>query len=82
MSSTEFAASNPLVHEDEEVDVAAPLGAARQAIMAINVHYDPYSPTAVEDYKAIREELDKNPIMEIIRAESKNRGLILPWRVV
>ena len=71
MSSAEFVASNPLVHDDEEVNVAAPLGAARQAIMAINVHYDPYSPTAIEDYKAIRDELDKYPMMELIRAEIK-----------
>lgn len=71
MSSSEFVASNPLVHDDEEVNVGAPLGAARQAIMAINVHYDPYSATAAEDYEAIRQELDKYPVMEIIRAEIK-----------
>jgi hypothetical protein len=33
-------ASNPLVHDEEEVNVAVPLGAARQAIMSINVHYE------------------------------------------
>jgi hypothetical protein len=71
MSSSEFMASNPLVHDDEEVNVAAPLGAARQALMSINVHYDPYSPTATEDYEALRQELDRYPVMEIIRAELK-----------
>lgn len=71
MSSAEFVASNPLVHDDEDVNIGAPLGAARQAIMAINVHYDPYSPTAEEDYEAIRAELDKYPVMELIRAEIK-----------
>lgn len=71
MSSAEFIASNPLVHDDEEINVAAPLGAARQAIMAINVHYDPYSPTADEDYEALRQELDRYPVMELIRAEIK-----------
>lgn len=71
MSSAEFIATNPLVHDDDEVNVAVPLGAARQAIMAINVHYDPYSPTAAEDYDALRKELDRFPIMEIIRAEIK-----------
>jgi hypothetical protein len=71
MSSAEFIASNPLVHDEEEVNVAAPLGVARQAIMAINVHYDPYSPTASEDYEALRQELDRYPIMELIRAEIK-----------
>lgn len=71
MSSAEFIASNPLVHDDENVDVQAPLGAARQALMTINVHYDPYSPTAPEDYERLREELDQYPVMEIIRAELK-----------
>lgn len=71
MSSAEFIASNPLVHDDEEVNVAAPLGAARQALMSINVHYDPYSLTAADDYERLREELDKYPVMEIIRAELK-----------
>jgi Reverse transcriptase (RNA-dependent DNA polymerase) len=71
MSSAEFIASNPLVHDEEEVNVAVPLGAARQAIMSINVHYDPYSPTATEDYAALRQELDRYPIMELIRAEIK-----------
>lgn len=69
MSSAEFLASNPLMHDDE--DVAAPLGAARQALMSINVHYDPYSPNASEDYKNLKEELDKYPVMEIIRSELK-----------
>lgn len=71
MSSAEFAASNPLVHDDAEPNTGTPLGAARQAIMAINVHYDPYSPTAAEDYEALRQELDKYPVMELIRAEIK-----------
>lgn len=71
MSSSEFIASNPLVHDDEDVNIQAPLGAARQALMSINVHYDPYSPTAEEDYHKIKEELDKYPVMEIIRAELK-----------
>jgi hypothetical protein len=39
--------------------------------MSINVHYDPYSPTATEDYEALRQELDRYPVMEIIRAELK-----------
>lgn len=71
MSSAEFVATNPLVHDNEEASVTAPLGAARQAIMAINVHYDPYSSTASDDYEALRQELDRYPIMEMIRAEIK-----------
>lgn len=71
MSSSEFISSNPLVHDDDEVDVAAPLGEARSAIMSINVHYDPYSPTAAEDYERLKQELDRYPVMEMIRAELK-----------
>jgi hypothetical protein len=71
MSSAEFIASNPLVHDEEEGLIESPLGSARQAIMSINVHYDPYSPTADEDYESLRQELDRYPVMELIRAEIK-----------
>lgn len=70
MTSSEFIASNPLVHDDDE-GVEAPLGAARQALLSINVYYDPYSPNAEQDYHAVKEELDRYPIMDIIRAELK-----------
>ena len=80
MSGAEFIASNPLVHDDEEVTVGTPLGAARQAIMSINVHYDPYSSTASEDYEALRIELDRYPIMELIRAEIKKYAWMSRWR--
>ncbi|MFA6206465.1 MAG: RNA-directed DNA polymerase [Methylocystis sp.] len=69
MTSAEFFASNPLVHDDD--DIGAPLGAARQALMSINMHFDPYSATADEDYELLRAELEKYPVMEIIRAELK-----------
>lgn len=68
MTAAEFIASNPLIYDDGEDD-PSPLGEARQAVLAINMHFDPYSPTADEDYKALKAELDKFPIMEIIRAE-------------
>lgn len=72
MSSAEFLSSNPLVHDDEEIpDAAAPLGQARQALLAINAHYDPYSPTAADDYLALKNELDRYPVMDIIKAELK-----------
>lgn len=70
MSSAEFIASNPLVY-DEEPGEQAPLGAARQALLSINVHYDPYSSTATNDYLALKEELDRYPILDIIRSEIK-----------
>lgn len=70
MSAAEFQASNPLVHDDEG-ESGAPLGEARQALLSINAHFDPYSPTAENDYLALKAELDRYPIMEIIRAELK-----------
>lgn len=74
MSSAEFIASNPLVHDDDEPGVGSPLGAARQAVMTMSVHYDPYSPTAPDDYQRLQDELDRYPILELIRAElSKSR---------
>lgn len=70
MTSAEFIASNPLVH-DEEPGAHAPLGAARQALLSINVHFDPYSTTADADYRALKAELDRYPILDLIRAEIK-----------
>lgn len=71
MSASEFIASNPLVHDAEDTDISAPLGEARHALMSINVHYDPYSPSAAEDYEHLRTELQRFPILELIKAELK-----------
>lgn len=70
MTSAEFMSSNPLVHDNEE-GAEVPLGSSRQALMSINVYFDPYSPTATEDYESLRTELSRYPVMEIIRAEIK-----------
>lgn len=69
MTSAEFIASNPLNFDDADPTIEAPLGAARQAIMAVNLHFDPYSSTAHEDYQNLKNELGKFPIIELIKSE-------------
>lgn len=75
MTSAEFLASNPLISDEDEADPSAGLAPARHAIMAMNVHYDPYSPTAAEDYELLKAELDRYPIMDLIRSEIKKSGV-------
>jgi hypothetical protein len=69
MTTAEFVATNPLVHDDGDAEVEAPLGEARQAVMSISLHFDPYSSTAQEDYSRLKEEIGKYPIIDLIRSE-------------
>lgn len=69
MTSAEFAASNPLMHDDADPAIEAPLGEARQAVMAINLHFDPYSGTGADDYERLKQELDRFPIIDLIKSE-------------
>ena len=69
MTSAEFISSNPLNHDDADPAVEAPLGVARQAIMSINLHFDPYSATAQDDYIKLKDDLGRFPIIDLIRSE-------------
>lgn len=69
MSSSEFLASSPFAHDDADAAVEAPLGRARQAVMAINLYYDPYSGSSAEDYNKLKEEIGKVPIIDLIKSE-------------
>jgi hypothetical protein len=71
MSGSEFLTSNPLAHDNADGAIEAPLGEARQAVMKINLHYDPYSSTAEDDYARLQEQLGRFPIIDLIRSELK-----------
>jgi hypothetical protein len=69
MTAAEFVATNPLVHDDADAVIEAPLGEARQAVMSISLHFDPYSATAEQDYARLKQEIEKYPIIDLIRSE-------------
>lgn len=69
MSSSEFLTSSPFAHDDADTVIEAPLGQARQAVMAINLYYDPYSGSSVEDYMKLKEEIGRVPIIDLIKSE-------------
>jgi hypothetical protein len=71
MTAAEFLTSNPLSHDDGDGGAEAPLGEARQAVMSINLHFDPYSATASEDYARLQDELERFPILDLIKSELK-----------
>jgi len=74
MSSSEFARTNPLTFDVEESnhEGGADLSGvtdARASLFRLSLHFDPYSPTANEDYERLRDEIDKFPILDILKTE-------------
>jgi len=73
MSAAEFQKTNPLSLDKEEAG-GGPFAEARHSLLRLSLHYDPYSPTAGEDYQKLADEIGKFPILDLIRTElSKTR---------
>ena len=73
MSSAEFASTNPmrLNEEGEALDSEA---VRTRRLMRLSLKYDPYSPTAADDYEKLREEISDIDIIQLLRSElSKTR---------
>ncbi len=73
MSSAEFMTSNPLrvIEDGESTDSD---GARIKRLMRLSLRYDPYSPTAEEDYEKLKEEVEGIDIIPLLRSElSKSR---------
>jgi hypothetical protein len=68
MSSSEFLSTNPLSPEADQGD-GSPVATARRSLFALSLHFDPYSPTATEDYERLSQEIGKFPILDMIKAE-------------
>ncbi|MFE0016538.1 RNA-directed DNA polymerase [Mesorhizobium sp. NPDC059054] len=79
MSSAEFRATNPLAIERAQVDpeqagADAAEKHSRTAILRFSLNFDPYSPTAEEDYQELRKEIQKFDIIGLLKSElSKSR---------
>jgi hypothetical protein len=69
MSSAEFISTNPLSEEAEAEGEAKNIAIARKQLYAFSLHFDPYSATAQDDYARLRNEIQKFPILDMIKSE-------------
>jgi hypothetical protein len=72
MSGTEFIATSPLRQSIDEnaADEAQPdLAEQSHSLMRLSLRFDPYSPTAADDYEALRVELRRMDIFALLKAE-------------
>ena len=72
MTSTEFRATNPIKDEkklDEEVAADPAIDHSRSALMRFSLRFDPYSPTADDDYEALKAEVRKFDIIGMLKEE-------------
>jgi hypothetical protein len=78
MSSSEFQSTIPSVEaeptlpdETESIQDSPTqeLSAQRQKLISFSLRFDPYSPTAAEDYYKLKEEIKKYDILELIEEE-------------
>jgi hypothetical protein len=72
MSGQEFIATSPLGLDAEDAPAAEAAPDLREQshnLMRLSVRFDPYSPTAADDYSALKEELDKINILSLLKAE-------------
>jgi hypothetical protein len=77
LSKAEFIATSPFHLDDEGApdDTTKPdLPARSRGLLRFSLRFDPYSPTAHEDYELLRGEIERFDILEILKSElSKTR---------
>ena len=72
MSGAEFIATSPLGNNDIDApaDQTSPeIKEQSQNLMRFAIHFDPYSPTAADDYETLRAELEKFDILSLLKTE-------------
>ncbi|WP_281019247.1 MULTISPECIES: RNA-directed DNA polymerase [unclassified Minwuia] len=72
MSSAEFKATNPIKGEQETGGnqiVDPPADHTRNTLMRFSLRFDPYSPTADDDYEALKAEVKKFDIIGLLKQE-------------
>jgi hypothetical protein len=72
MSAQEFISTSPLRQNLEDppaTDASPNLEEQSQNLMRLSVRFDPYSPTAQEDYEILKSELGKIDILALLKAE-------------
>ncbi|MEJ8574283.1 RNA-directed DNA polymerase [Microbaculum marinum] len=80
MTAAEFSATSPVVWSEDAENAEEREGKTfdkhheAQGILSISLRFDPYSPTAEEDYEALKANIDQFDIMSLLREElSKSR---------
>ena len=82
MSGQEFISTSPLKLDDDDVEgtteavAGTPTSLQEQSrsLLRFSLRFDPYSPTAQEDYEALKQEVEKFDIIALLRSElSKTR---------
>ncbi|UWQ21597.1 RNA-directed DNA polymerase [Jannaschia sp. W003] len=72
MSSAEFKATSPIKDEEkpeEEQAAEAAINHSHSALMRFSLRFDPYSPTADDDYEALKAEVRKFDIIGMLKEE-------------
>jgi hypothetical protein len=72
MSGDEFRATSPLKNNDKDApaDHSAPdLDEQSQNLLRLSVRFDPYSPTASDDYESLKSEMNKIDLLSLLKAE-------------
>lgn len=69
MSSSEFLSTNPLSMDSENDPHDQKIAHARRQLFSFSLHFDPYAPTAQEDYERLKLEIKNFPILDIIKSE-------------
>ncbi len=78
MSGQEFVSTSPLALDDDSpAPVLPPEGQPRpeidkpqtQNLLSFSIRFDPYSPTARDDYEILRKEIQKYDIISLLKAE-------------
>ncbi|MCK0097746.1 RNA-directed DNA polymerase [Yoonia sp. F2084L] len=72
MTSTEFKATSPIKDEqkpEDEQAADAAIDHSRSTLMRFSLRFDPYSPTADDDYEALKAEVRKFDIIGMLKEE-------------
>lgn len=69
MSKAEFLATNALAEDPLDSGEDPRIAQGRKSLISLSLHFDPYSPTAQEDYQKLSAEIGKFPILDILKSE-------------
>ncbi len=70
MSGQEFISTSPLQNADDDVESkGSSIRTQSKNLLRFSLRFDPYSPTAIEDYEALRNQIEKFDLLGILKSE-------------